>query len=603
MGCQATVVSARHFAHSSGAADQTTWHLLSEHLDGTGRRAAAFLAAVGCAELAQAAGLLHDLDKYSREFQGRLHGDQSRVDHSTAGAKIAQARYGPPLGKVLAFCIAGHHAGLANGVEDGHTRALHGRLEQEFGSGLPVLDDAWQREVALPPVIRPPLLKSRNQEGVGFSIAFFTRMLFSALVDADYLDTEAYFASLGGESPLRGDHPPLADLQRRLDRHLEELTSSAESSAVNDLRGSVLSHALLSADLAPGLFSLTVPTGGGKTLASLAFALRHAVRHGLRRVIYVIPFTSIVEQTAQVFRDALGDDGAGFVLEHHSAFGEETRACREARDKLRLAMENWDAPVVVTTAVQFFESLFACRPSRCRKLHNIINSVVILDEAQTLPLALLRPCVAVLDELARNYHSSIVLCTATQPALSEPEFRDGFEGVREIAPDPPGLYRALERVRVHKPETLDDATLAARLRATDQVLCIVNTRRHAQALYGAISKERGARHLTTLMCAKHRSAVLADLRLDLKEGKPIRLVATSLIEAGVDVDFPVVYRATVGLDSIAQGQPAAATAKGTAPAAKSTFSSLRRARVASRRRRWRSSPRRPAASCGGTTIR
>jgi len=545
---------AHYFAHSSGTADQTTWHLLSEHLAETGRRAAESLAVLGCTELAQAAGLLHDLGKYSREFQGRLHGDYSRVDHSTAGAKIAQERYGLSLGKLLAFCIAGHHTGLANGVrgESARARALRDRLEQEFGSGLPVLDDSWQKEVALPPVIQPPLLKPKDPEDVGFSIAFFTRMLFSALVDADYLDTEAYFDSLKGKSPPRGGHPPLGKLQKQLDSHLERLTSKAKSSAMNDLRRRVLSHARSNAKLDPGLFSLTVPTGGGKTLASLAFALQHAVQHGLRRVIYVIPFTSIIEQTAQVFRDALGDDSAGFVLEHHSAFEEETHACREARDKLRLAMENWDVPVVVTTAVQFFESLFARRPSRCRKLRNIINSVVILDEAQTLPLALLRPCVAALDELARNYHSSIILCTATQPALSAPAFRDGFEGVREIAPDPPSLYRSLKRVRVHKPETLDDTALAVRLRTTDQVLCIVNTRRHAQALYGAIAKERGARHLTTLMCARHRSAVLENLKRDLKEDKPVRLVATSLIEAGIDVDFPVVYRATAGIDSIAQ---------------------------------------------------
>jgi len=541
-----------HFAHSSDTADQTTWHLLSKHLAETGRRAAESLAVLGCTELAKAAGLLHDLGKYSREFQGRLHGDYSRVDHSTAGAKIAQERYGLPLGKLLAFCIAGHHAGLANGVRGERTRALRDRLEQEFGSGLPVLDDIWQKELALPQVLQSPSLKPKGPEGGGFSIAFFTRMLFSALVDADYLDTEAYFDSLKGKSPPRGGHPPLDKLQKQLDSHLERLISKAKSSAMNDLRSRVLSHARSNAKLDPGLFSLTVPTGGGKTLASLAFALQHAVQHGLRRVIYVIPFTSIIEQTAQVFRDALGDDGAGFVLEHHSAFEEETHACREARDKLRLAMENWDVPVVVTTAVQFFESLFARRPSRCRKLHNIMNSVVILDEAQTLPLALLRPCVAALDELARNYHSSIILCTATQPALSAPKFRDGFEDVREIAPDPPSLYRSLKRVRVHKPETLDDTALAARLRTTDQVLCIVNTRRHAQALYSAIAKERGARHLTTLMCAKHRSAVLENLKRDLKEEKPVRLVATSLIEAGVDVDFPVVYRATAGVDSIAQ---------------------------------------------------
>ena len=266
------------------------------------------------------------------------------------------------------------------------------------------------------------------------------------------------------------------------------------------------------------------------------------MRHGLRRVIFVIPFTSIVEQNAAVFRNALGEFGQSAVLEHHSAFvptnpPKSDPDHYQAREKLRLAMENWDAPIIVTTAVQFFESLFAARPSQCRKLHNIAGSVVILDEAQTLPLKLLRPAVAAIDELARNYRSSIVLCTATQPALNA---------------DPPELFRKLERVRVRHVGTLDDDALAAQLRDLDQVLCIVNNRRHARALYQALADQPGARHLTTLMCAKHRSQVLAEVRRRLEAGEPCRLVSTSLIEAGVDISLPTVYRAEAGLDSVAQ---------------------------------------------------
>ena len=215
-------------------------------------------------------------------------------------------------------------------------------------------------------------------------------------------------------------------------------------------------------------------------------------------------------------------------------------------------MENWDAPIVVTTAVQFFESLFAAKPSQCRKLHRIAGSVVVLDEAQTMPLKLLRPCVAAIDELARNYRASVVLCTATQPALTAPAFEGGLAEVRELAPDPEQLFKQLERVRVRHLGALDDEALAEHMRSRDQVLCIVNNRRHARAVYQAMADLPGARHLTTLMCARHRSEVLAEVRQLLKDGKPCRLVSTSLIEAGVDVDFPTVLRAEAGLDSIAQ---------------------------------------------------
>ena len=337
--------------------------------------------------------------------------------------------------------------------------------------------------------------------------------------------------------------------------HLKD-RSGGRTSPINTLRSEVLGHARKQAAQPPGLFTLTVPTGGGKTLTSLAFALDHALRHGLERVIYVIPYMSIIEQTCAVFRAALreGDeDPADFVVEHHSTFDEDRISKAEARDKLRLAMENWDAPIIVTTAVQFFESLFANRPSRCRKLHNIANSVVILDEAQTLPLHLLRPCVAALDELARHWRASVVLCTATQPALSQRDgFAEGFENVRELAPDPPRLYTELKRTRIQDAGTLEDAELAARLRDSPQVLCIVNTRRHAQELYEQLGDAEGSCHLSTLMCAAHRREALEAVRKRLEEGEPVRLVATSLVEAGVDVDFPVVWRAAAGLESIIQ---------------------------------------------------
>lgn len=540
-----------YYAHSDSSEDREHWHRLSEHLDGTGARVANFLDAVGGGDVGRVAGLLHDLGKYTQEFQDRLSGGR-RVNHSTAGAKVAVDRYGKHLGKMLAFCIAGHHAGLANGVNGEQVTALEARLEDK----IPAPDSIWEREIVLPANLPPPSLKPRDQDAVGFCAAFFIRMLFSALVDADYLDTEEYFAGLEGTQKPHGQHPTLAELRGRLNACLDKLAAGAEASPVNDLRQEVLAHVRGKAAEPPGLFTLTVPTGGGKTLTSLAFALDHARHHGLARVIYVIPYMSIIEQTTAVFRAALRVDDAeepDFVIEHHSTFDEDGIGTREAREKLKLAMENWDAPIIVTTAVQFFESLFSNRPSRCRKLHNVANSVVILDEAQTLPLQYLRPCVAALDELARNWRTSVVLCTATQPALAQSdEFVGGFENVRELAPEPERLYRTLKRTRVRHEGQLDDAALAERLHESPQSLCIVNTRRHARELYECMADAEGAAHLTTLMCARHRREKLDDVRERLRNGAPVRLIATSLVEAGVDLDFEVVWRAEAGLESIIQ---------------------------------------------------
>lgn len=541
------------YAHSSQNPDKSDWQPLQSHLQAVGRIAAASATTFGAGELARAAGLLHDLGKYSTEFQRRIAGDFGRVDHSTWGARMACAQYGP-LGMLLAYGIAGHHAGLANGKDAGERTALHDRLNAE----LPALLPAWEAEIALPEknALQLPGGFKPAKECLQFQQAFLARMIFSTLVDADFLDTEAYYEKLERRASGRTGQPPtLKALREELDKYLAAFRSD---SGVNRIRAEILTAVRRNASATPGLFSLTVPTGGGKTLASLAFALDHAIAHGLRRIIYVIPFTSIVEQNAQVFRKALGPLGEAAVLEHHSAFV-ESRPARDTPDeyqsakKLRLAMENWDAPIIVTTAVQFFESLFAARPSACRKLHNIAGSVVILDEAQTLPLKLLKPTVTAIGELARNYSTSVVLCTATQPALqASDDFKGGFAQVRELAPEPEQLYQRLKRVTVRHAGQWSDEQLTEQLRAREQVLCIVNNRRHARALYEAIADQPSARHLTTLMCAKHRSETLAEIRERLREGDPCRLVATSLIEAGVDVDFPTVLRAEAGLDSIAQ---------------------------------------------------
>lgn len=535
------------FAHSTANQDQTDWQPLAEHLTSVGQLAAEHAAPFGAQRLAEIAGLLHDIGKYTDEFQRRINGDLIRVDHATRGAMLAVERYGL-AGHLLAYGIAGHHAGLANGRDPGERRTLQERLK---GVGLPALLDQWQQEIKLPSMAElgaPPIKPVRERQV--FQLAFLARMLFSCLVDADFLDTEAFYQRIEQRQSHRPRQPPtLTELRAELDDYLAAFHAD---SPVNRIRAEILTHVRQQAECSPGLFSLTVPTGGGKTLASLAFALDHAIRHGLRRIIYVIPFTSIVEQNAAVFRKALGALGEQAVLEHHSAFTDDRNKDRQAREKLRLAMENWDMPIIVTTGVQFFESLYADRPARCRKLHNVAGSVIILDEAQTIPLKLLRPCVTTIDELALNYRCSPVLCTATQPALQAPQFKGGLQGVRELAPNPQLLFKQLARVQVRQVGILSDEGLQQQMARHEQALCIVNNRRHARSLYESIADREGARHLTTLMCARHRSQVLDEVRQRLRDGLPCRLVATSLIEAGVDVDFPCVLRAEAGLDSIAQ---------------------------------------------------
>ncbi|MBS6051875.1 MAG: CRISPR-associated helicase Cas3' [Haemophilus haemolyticus] len=539
------------------------WQTLQSHSVNVGEMAAEFARVFGAQEVACQTGQLHDLGKYSEAFDHRLHGGPS-VDHATAGAKIAIERWGNAIGKLMAFCIAGHHAGLANGCREGDNRStLKQRLALQFGEGIPALDNLWQQEIKLPQNLSAPPLKADAHHPF-FSYAFFTRMLYSCLVDADYLDTEAFYSNLENKAVERGGYPDLNALQhnfnqfinafrRRIAQAPAQTEAEKRNAALNRLRSEILDHAVEQAAQPQGLFTLTVPTGGGKTFTSMAFALEHAKHHGMRRVIYVIPFTSIIEQNAAEFRKAFGELGEQAVLEHHSTFDDGKLQNEATKDKLRLASENWDAPIVVTTAVQFFESLFADRSSRCRKLHNIAGSVIILDEAQMLPLNLLLPIMQAIKELAQNYRCSIVMCTATQPAVqAENGFYRGFENVREIAPEPETLFAQLRRTTVQHIGTQTDADLLAKLAEHPQMLVIVNNRRHARSLYDQAKHLDGTFHLTTLMCAKHRSQKLDEIRGRLKNGESCRVIATSLIEAGVDVDFPLVMRAEAGLDSVAQ---------------------------------------------------
>ena len=384
----------------------------------------------------------------------------------------------------------------------------------------------------------------------GQSLAFFLRMLFSCLTDADFLATES-FMNPAQASNRPKYQPSIADMEAELTRYLGRLAAEVAETTVNHHRAEVLAACRTAAERPPGLFSLTVPTGGGKTLSSLAFALKHARLHDLRRVIYVIPFTSIIEQNAAVFRQALASLGTDVVIENHSNLDPDDPV--RSTTMSRLSAENWDARLVVTTNVQFFESLHANRTSRSRKLHRIARSVVILDEAQTLPIELLQPCLRSLEELTSHYGTSVVVCTATQPALHRREdFKIGIAPPHEIISDPVQLHRSLQRVHAENLGLQGDEALVARVGQHQQVLCIVSTRRHAREIFRLLGKDEAHFHLSALMCPEHRTAVLAQIKSRLKQKLPIRLVSTQLIEAGVDIDFPVVFRSLAGLDSIAQ---------------------------------------------------
>lgn len=542
------------YAHSTEDATKADWQGLAEHCLAVAALAAGMAEPLGLGRAAFVAGLFHDLGKYCLDFQHRLEGKDIRVDHSTAGAQVLlglSRGTDKLMAHLIAYAILGHHAGLPDRQND--TDGCYDRRMERPA----ILDPAWQAELQggisglLPEMVaRFPT----DPQQKAFAFAFMTRMLFSCLVDADFKETEAFY-SARGEIERDRDWPSLAslldDFTSRLNTHMAGLQGRGDE--LNRLRGDILAHVRAGAQKGPGLFTLTVPTGGGKTLASLAFALDHARRHGHGRIIYAIPFTSIIDQTAAIFRNVLGPE---HILEHHSAIDEERFDPRERKEKLRLAMEDWAAPVVVTTTVQLFESLFSARPSKARKLHNIANSIIILDEAQTLPRGLLLPVMRVLEELAARYGCTIVLCTATQPALEKrPDFPKGLPlADRELAPDPRGLAQKFARVRIRHAGDMDNAGLIEALRTRDQALVIVNSRRHALELYRQAQEEGldGLVHLSTRHYAADRRRILEEVRARLKTGMACRLIATSLIEAGVDVDFPVAFRAEAGLDQIIQ---------------------------------------------------
>lgn len=569
------------YAHTLEGQGPESWQPLAEHLGNVADMAASFASEFGFGPWAYGLGLLHDAGKVDPAFQRRLFEEHApSFDHAIPGAKLAQETYrelaGIP-GRLMAYAIAGHHGGMPNGGKIGQGESnrygkasLKTRMERmsqnddeesylaclrEAGLELPDSDSLSQL-----PLQEVPKDLVKFERGV-FSTSFLTRMLFSCLVDADYLDTEAFMTPEAAKARGSVRHGSIGELADKLDDYMEGFQRKAGQSTVNVMRARVLACCKQAASREPGFFSLTVPTGGGKTLSSLAFALHHAQVHGKRRIIYAIPFTSIVEQTASTFRKVLGDDN---VLEHHSNYDFDALD-EERRIKERLAIQNWDAPVVVTTNVQLFESLFSNKPSRCRKLHNIANSVIVLDEAQTLPDSLLTVSLAAMEELVDDCGASIVLCTATQPAL------DGqwpfHAQVREIATCQKELGEAFGgRTSFVIDGEIDRSELAQTLATSGRALCVIGTKPKARDLYRSVVEEAcavghiegsapcdsGFFHLSTNMTPIHRSEMLDEIRRRLKVGERCVVVSTQLIEAGVDVDFPVVYREIAGIDSMIQ---------------------------------------------------
>lgn len=523
-----------YFAHIS---DDGRAQLLKDHLMETGKLAGSFAKSFNCEELGKLIGLGHDAGKYSLAFQKRLHGG-TIVDHSTAGAIEISRMDNKIANKLAAFCIAGHHGGLPDGGSDADgagTPTLKGRLKKQVNDY-----SYFIKEINLQPLPGIPLKPLGTG---GFTLAFLTRMLFSCLVDADFLNTERFMSNGRTIRPVGQN---MEELNEKLKAHVESWLENQNRDTINGRRTEILSECMKRGNDPPGCFTLTVPTGGGKTVSSLAFALQHAVKHGMQRIVYVIPYNSIIEQNAEVFRNILGKES---VLEAHSNASFEDS---DSYEKQKLASENFDLPVVVTTNVQFFESFYSNRTSKCRKLHNISNSVIIFDEAQMLPRDYLIPCLQVIGELIVNYHCSAVLCTATQPALKPYLPKEISAEIKEISSNVEDNFHFFKRTEIRNEGEISEEYLVEQIKREEQVLCILNSRKCVQKVFEQMENIDGSFHLSTYMYPEHRKSILNEIRERLKDGRTCRVIATSLIEAGVDLDFPSVWRQLAGVDSVIQ---------------------------------------------------
>lgn len=561
------------YAHSANA--NGDWHPLAEHLLCVSRLATKFAANASWGDEAALAGLLHDLGKYADRFQARLRGLDSGLDHWSQGAWVALAEH---RAIAAALAIQGHHVGLQRANTDALRRMNLQSLTHNhpFGLGLSDADHMRLKQRAeaeglIPHTPAQTALPLQNGMAQAVANMLDVRLLFSCLVDADFLDTESHFEGNAQGKRPRPEVPKLdaSAAIAALDTHMTKLRSAATGAQaeVRQTREALWSAAERSGQMQPGLFTLTAPTGSGKTLAMLKFALEHAARHNLKRVVLAVPFLSVIEQTAREYRKVFKSFPDNFVLEHHSLAGLGVEAERHDAEganecQRRLLAENWDAPIVLTTNVQLLESLFSNRPSSCRKLHNLMESVILFDEAQSLPSGLAVPTLAALSHLSSVYHSSVVFATATQPAfdtLHTAVTKHAVQGWQpeEAVPGHAEMFRALERVEVSWPKNGEKrgwAELAADLRSDNakQVLCVVNLKRHVLALLDELTGTEGLFHLSTNMCAEHRRDVLEKVRARLIAGETCRLISTQCVEAGVDLDFPLVYRALAPLEAIAQ---------------------------------------------------
>lgn len=526
-----------YIAHKRSETDKKEQSLL-EHLKNVADLSERFAKCLYLSDYASIIGMLHDIGKYSNRFQQRINGNEKiKVDHSTCGSQEAFKMKLP----MAVFCIAGHHGGIPDiggRADTENDSTLQGRLKKNTEDF-----SAWVNEVDSSKF--KPISEPFTNDRISYN--FILRFLFSCLVDADYLDTEN-FMSNGAVSRDSGYELPF--LLSLLNNHIEKWQNP--SGILNILRTNMLNECIeVGRKSSDKLFTLTVPTGGGKTISSMAFALNYAVKHRKKRIIYVIPYTSIIEQNADVFRKIFGLKN---VLENHSNV-DFKEIDDETKTQMMLAAENWDLPIVVTTAVQFFESMFSNKPSKCRKIHNIADSVVIFDEAQMLPLDYLLPCATVIRQLAENYNSSVVLCTATQPnfqSILNLTDKSNKLQLTEICKSAENLTDDFRRVNFKYEGKLEDDEIALEIKQCNQVLCIVNKKAHAQKIYSMLGESDENFHLSTYMYPAHRQKVLKKIKQRLDENKPCRVISTSLIEAGVDIDFPTVYRAISGIDSILQ---------------------------------------------------
>jgi CRISPR-associated endonuclease/helicase Cas3 len=538
------------FAHTPN--DKGDWHELGDHLEGVANCAKQFADKFHAGDLAYWIGLWHDLGKSNPEFQDYLEAcsrneKHEKVPHAIWGAVLAYRLLShntkDDRWKEMALTIAGHHGRIDQ------PGSLSQRLEEHVKNNYKIFQHVvdYVKKIPPPPNVTLPKLARTHRE-------LFIRMVFSALVDADYLNTEKHFKE--NQYLLRHKQQPLKYLWDRFIANQLELMSSVNvTTVVNQVRKEVYDLCEKAATGNPGIYRMTVPTGGGKTRSGLAFALKHAVENKMDRVIFAIPYTSIIDQTAREYRIILGADA---VLEHHSQINIPADENQDAHHiSLRLATENWDAPLIVTTTVQLFESLFSNRPGKVRKLHNIVRSVIVLDEVQTLPPELLTPTLDVLRELVERYSVSVVLCTATQPAFEDSHYLKPFHGIQILEIVPKEIYfkhfKQLARVEYYrKQNSVSWQELADEVSKEKQVMFVMNTRRDALSLVDALGDKKDVFHLSTLLCGIHRKLVLREVKRRLKKGLLVRLISTQVIEAGVDIDFPVVYRAIGPLDRIVQ---------------------------------------------------